>query len=283
MNIKQLVKYFSEDIGERNYLSYKKLQYTKVSIISIMTSLGYECSLHSYFNYGALFQNIDATIVGTIYPEKIICIGAHYDTLVECQGANDNTSGLVGLLWLADYFKTHKPKCSLRFCFFVNEEPPFFNTINMGSYQYAKMCRDKNLDIKLIALDLIGYYTNEKDSQYYPPELIYKDYSTIANFISFIGSKSSENFLNECSSLFKTQNEFPIQSMMFPNDNFFSYCSDHGSFSKFDYESILVTDTAFLRYKHYHTENDTYDKLNYVEMERMLNVLSKMIEKILNN
>lgn len=291
VNLKELTKQLSE-IGIKDYHHLSNLVKIEDLICGTINDMGYNIKSYPYFisedeaykipySYGCndiLFDNYEVTIQGET--DEIICIGAHYDT-VFAGGANDNVSGVVGILYLLDYFNNHKPKHTLRFCFFVNEEPPFWNSLQMGSYVYAKMCRERNDNIKfMIALDLIGCYSDEIDSQEYLSDLLYRKYPNAANFIAVVGNEDYYEYIFKVKQTFRTVTDFPIESMLFPKSNIFSYISDHGSFSKFDYPSMLITDTAFMRYKYYHTVEDTYEKLNYEKMELMLEGLAKTIEKL---
>jgi Zn-dependent M28 family amino/carboxypeptidase len=279
VNIKNLTKELSE-IGIKDYLHLDNLRAIEETICELVTNTGYTIKCYPYLLYDNYFYNYEVTIKGE--SDSIICIGAHYDTVV-AGGANDNVSGVVGILYLLKYFIDYKPKHTLRFCFFVNEEPPHYETHMMGSYVYAKMCSERNDNIKLmIALDLIGCYCDVPDSQEYPPEMIYKNFPNVGNFIAVVGDNRYFDSVFDFKNTFRSVTDFFIECMLFHQSNFFSHCSDHGSFSKFDYPSILLTDTAFMRYKFYHTKDDTYDKLNYEKMELMLEGLSKTIKKIVD-
>jgi Zn-dependent M28 family amino/carboxypeptidase len=80
-------------------------------------------------------------------------LGAHYDTVPGCPGANDNTSGVAALLELSRLFASVEPALTVRFVAFVNEEPPYFLTGQQGSVVYAKAARQRGDDIRLINRD----------------------------------------------------------------------------------------------------------------------------------
>jgi peptidase M28-like protein len=46
--------------------------------------------------------------------------------------------------------------------------------------------------------------------------------------------------------------------------------SDQLSFWRQGYQAVMVTDTAFYRYAHYHTAFDTPEKLDYPSMARVV-------------
>ncbi|HEX9321369.1 MAG TPA: hypothetical protein VF913_04500, partial [Xanthobacteraceae bacterium] len=56
------------------------------------------------------------------------------------------------------------------FIAFVNEEPPFFRSVQQGSMVYAAAARRRKDDIRLMAsLETIGWYSDQPGSQSYPP------------------------------------------------------------------------------------------------------------------
>ena len=68
-----------------------------------------------------------------------LVIGAHYDSADDAPGANDNGSGSAAVLELARLLKDVPLKDKrLRLVLFVNEEPPYDRTPDMGSYRYAR-------------------------------------------------------------------------------------------------------------------------------------------------
>ena len=84
-------------------------------------------------------HNIEAEIRGA--RPQIVVIGAHYDSVFGCPGANDNGSGVAALLALARRFAGKPTGQTLRFVAFVNEEPSYFQTEKMGSFVYASRCK----------------------------------------------------------------------------------------------------------------------------------------------
>ena len=100
-------------------------------------------------------------VVKNLNPERAprLIVGAHYDTVYGTVGADDNGSGVVGLLYLASQFVSSP--VPVGFVFFVNEEPPHFCTDDMGSDVYFKS-RAKDLKAGrycfFVNLDCIGFY-----------------------------------------------------------------------------------------------------------------------------
>jgi hypothetical protein len=67
---------------------------------------------------------------------------------------------------------------------------------------------------------------------------------------------------------FRANSDFPIETAAtFPFIPGVSW-SDHRSFWRQGYRAVMITDTAFYRYRHYHAPSDTPDKLAYPELTR---------------
>src|SRR5205085_11792136 len=114
---------------------------------------------------------------------EILIVGAHYDSVFGSPGANDNGSGVAGLLALALRFAGKPCGQTLRFVAFVNEEPPYFQTAEMGSFVYAKRCKERGDPIAaMISLETIGYFSDAPKSQNYPAAGLGFFYPSKGNF-----------------------------------------------------------------------------------------------------
>lgn len=213
--------------------------------------------------------NIEVEIPGTA-SDEIVVIGAHYDSVVGSPGADDNASGVAGLLALARACATMKSARTVRFVAFVNEEPPFFWTNEMGSHVYATRCKERQEKIvAMFCFEMIGYYTNAPKSQRYPfPfSLLYPRTGT---FIGFVGNSDSGPLVRRAVGTFRGAVNFPSECAALPSWVPGIDLSDHSSFWEYGYPGVMVTDTSFFRYLHYHTTDDTPDKLDYDGMARVV-------------
>ena len=158
---------------------------------------------------------------------------------------------------------------TVRFIAFVNEEPPFFMSRQQGSMVYAELARRQGDDIRLMAsIETVGYYSSEPSSQNYPPlfNLFYPDR---ANFISIISNFRSRAAMRRLAAAFRANSDFPLETAAtFAFVPAVSW-SDHRSFWRQGYRAVMITDTAFYRYRHYHESSDTPDKLAYPELARV--------------
>ena len=169
-NLERHVKMLSDTIGERNVRSYEQLKASGDYISAALKQSGFALSYQKYAVEGKTVENIEGEISGISNPAEIIVIGAHYDSATLCPGANDNASGVAALLETARILAGRKFAKTLRFVAFVNEEPPYFQTNNMGSRVYAARSRQRGEKIAaMLSLETIGSYSDEKGSRNYPP------------------------------------------------------------------------------------------------------------------
>lgn len=274
----------SETIGRRNIGYLDALNQAEAYIYQEFQTAGYEPDHQHYQAQGQQFGNVIAEIKGTQTPEEIIVIGAHYDTAFISDGANDNGTGVAATLAIARHF-AHKfgrqsPAKTIRFVAFTNEEPPFFQTEAMGSWVYAQSCR-QNQDkiVAMLSLETMGYYSDEVDSQKYPFPLNLV-YPNQGNFIGFIGNLPSRRLVHQVIGLFRQQVQFPSEGAALPAGIPGVGWSDHWAFWKAGYPAMMVTDTAPYRYPHYHTLEDTADKVDYDRLARVVRGLEGVIEEM---
>jgi len=273
------VEKLSGEIGEHNYLHYNNLTAAANFLEESLAGSGYKVQRQGYQIQLAnqTYYNLEVEIKGTNRPDEIVIIGGHYDSVAGSPGANDNSTGAAAILELAGAFAGKKTARTLRFVEFVNEEPPFFQTNDMGSVVYAKRCRDRQEKIvAMLSLETIGYYSNESGSQKYtfPLNLFYP---TVGNFIGFIGNPTSGDLVRNAIASFRQHTKYPSQGAALPNKIPGVGWSDHWAFWQQGYPGIMVTDTAPFRYPYYHTPEDTPDKINFEPTARVVAGLAKVV------
>ncbi len=205
--------------------------------------------------------------------EGLIVIGAHYDVCCEQPGADDNASGVSGLLELVRLLSENqnKLKSRVQLVAYTLEEPPFFATYKMGSYIHAKSLYEKKEKVKfMISLEMIGYFRDEKGSQKFPFPFMNLIYSDKGNFIGIVGSPSDWIVTREIKKKMIQNSEIDIYSINFPNIILGIDFSDHRNYWKFGYKAVMITDTAFYRNPNYHQPTDTIDTLNFDKMAEVV-------------
>jgi Zn-dependent M28 family amino/carboxypeptidase len=268
--LRRHVEALAKEIGERNVLRPAALRAAAEYIRSQWRDQGYEIALQRYEAGGVTGENLEVTVRGRSKATEIVLVGAHYDTVRGSPGANDNASGVAALLEISREFASLAPERTVRFVAFVNEEPPFFASDLMGSAVYAKAARARGDDIRLmVSLEMLGFYSDRPGSQSYPP-LLGLFYPDRANFVAMVSNFRSRPALLELVRAFRGGSDFPVESLAA-----FEFVpgvawSDQLSFWRQGYPAVMVTDTAFYRYSHYHSASDTPEKLVYPSMARVV-------------
>jgi Zn-dependent M28 family amino/carboxypeptidase len=239
---------------------------------------GYAPARQTYTVRGVACSNIEAEIEGD---DEIVIVGAHYDGVPGCPAANDNASGVAATLALARAFNGRRTERALRFVFFVNEEPPWFQTDDMGSLRYARRCRERDETIvAMLSLETLGYFTDEPDTQEYPIPALRAAYGDRGNYVGFVSNIESRDLLHDVVRYFRAQAQIPSQgATMFAAVPGVGW-SDHWSFWQCGYPAVMVTDTAKFRYPHYHKPTDTPDKLDYDGLSRVVEGLLPVVERL---
>ncbi len=273
------VQALAGDIGERNMSRYPQLNAAADFIENSFSRAGLHPRRDTYELSGRACHNIDAEIPG-VRPQ-IIIIGAHYDSVFGCPGANDNGSGVAALLALARRFAGKPTGQTLRFVAFANEEPPYFQTEQMGSFVYAGRCKARGDQISaMISLETIGYFSDAPHSQTYPVLGLSAFYPTTGNFIGFVGNTGSRALLRRAIALFRQQEKLPSEGAALPSFISGVGWSDQWAFWQHGYSGIMITDTAPFRYPHYHEVTDTSDKLDYDRFALVVSGMERVIEEL---
>jgi Peptidase family M28 len=214
-NLKKHVTYLAGTIGERNVIAYQNLESACQYIKDSLDALGYGVRSQEYTVQMRKVQNLIAEIPGSRRPGEIVIIGAHYDTVYDCPGADDNSSGVAGLLELARLLRRNETARTLRFVAFVNEEPPWFQTEAMGSWVYAKQARRLHENIvATVSIESIGVYADAEGSQKYPAGFGAL-YPSKGNFISFVGNVESRKLVRAAIRSFRQTTNFPRREQPF--------------------------------------------------------------------
>jgi len=273
------VQKLAGEIGERNMWHYPQLNSAADFIENSFSRAGLRTRRDSYDMHGQVCHNIEAEIPGA-RPE-ILLIGAHYDSVFGSPGANDNGTGVAATLALAQRFAGRKPEHTLRFVAFVNEEPPYFLSDEMGSFIYAGRCKARGDKISaMISLETIGYFSDAPHSQTYPSPGLGIFYPKVGNFIGFVSNVHSRSLLRRVVALFRKHAKIPSEGAALPAFIPGVSWSDQWSFWRYGYSGIMVTDTAPFRYPHYHSSTDTPDKLDYDRFTLVISGMEKVIEDL---
>ena len=250
----------------------------QIQIFGKSTRQSYKVNDETFYN---ILLDFDPPLAaGATKSDEIIIVGAHYDTARSYPGADDNASGVAALIELARLLSKHKASLTtpIQLAFYSLEEPPYFRTEKMGSFIHASRLKEKQQKIKMmIALDMVGYFSNEKNTQRFPLTIMEKLYSDQGNFIAVVGNLANMLTVRTVKKGILSATKLPVYSINAPTLIQGIDFSDHLNFWHFGYPAVLITDTSFMRNTAYHTKQDTADRLDYVKMAEVVKGLYRAV------
>ena len=278
--LRDVVTALARGIGFRTYREIDRLEQAAQFISGQFSSFGCHVTRQAFPFLGNTYHNIIAESRGTQRPEDILVIGAHYDTVRTTPGADDNASGVAGLLALAREFAGFRLDRTVRFAAFGLEEPPVFRTNNMGSYHYALSLKEKREQVAgMICLEMIGYFCDREGCQHYPIPFMSVKFPKSGNYISFVGNLGSKTFTKTFAENFQNSSGLSVVTLNAPPVVLGIDFSDHWSFHKFGYKAFMVTDTAFYRNPHYHAPSDLPETLDFRRMAKVVEGLAGAVKE----
>lgn len=274
------VRKLAEEIGERHVGRPQSLAAARDYISSRWQAEGYVVQAQAYEAMGIPCANLSVALPGIRWPGQVVLMGAHYDTVPGSPGADDNASGVAALLELGRRLSGCHSGRTIYLVAFVNEEAPFFFWETMGSAIYARAARQRGEDIRaMFSLEMLGCYRDESRSQRYPP-FLGRGRPDRGNFIAFVANIRSRRLLKYALAAFKADADFPVEGTAtfgwLPGVSW----SDHLNFWRQGYPALMITDTAFFRYPHYHSPQDTPEKLDYGRMAAVVEGLAGMLIRL---
>ncbi|MEM7223217.1 MAG: M28 family peptidase [Pseudomonadota bacterium] len=235
-------------------------------------------ALQSFELHHTLYKNVVCSFGPSDGPRVVI--GAHYDVHGDHNpGADDNASGVAGVLELARMIAATAPDLGHRIdsVAFTLEEPPYFHSAEMGSYVYARRLREERAEVALmIAVEMIGYFSDEPGSQGFPLAPLAWFYPDKGNFIAVVGLLGDRDLVARVKELMSLSPEMPVYSINAPRFVTGVDFSDHWSFWQQGYPAVMVTDTAFLRNPNYHRATDRPETLDYKRMAKVVEGLYRV-------
>lgn len=254
-------------------------------IESTLAGLGYAVKQQMFSVDGNRVRNLEVTVRSpgpSPGKPRVVVVGAHYDSAPGTPGANDNATGSAAVIELARALQQMRPEPGreIKLVLFVNEEPPYFKTAQMGSMLHARELYTRGENVAaMLSLETIGYYSDDKGSQHYPPPLdaLYPD---TGNFIAFVGDLGSRELVREALASFRRHAKFPSEGLAAPASIPGVDWSDHWSYREHGFPALMVTDTAPYRYPHYRTAQDTPDKVDYERLARVVKGIELVVRDL---
>ena len=228
---------------------------------------------------GITVRNIRA-FLGPENEDRIV-VGAHYDVAGPYPGADDNASGVAGLLELARLLKHTDLPTTVELVSYPCEEPPYFYTRKMGSFVHAKSLKKRNIDVRaMLALEMIGYFSDEEGSQSYPLFLLRPFYPPVGNYIAVVGKLFQRKLVRGIRRSMSAATPLPVESINAPRLLPGVALSDHLNYWWAGYPAAMITDTAFYRNENYHTAYDTPDTLDYIRMGQVVDGVKAAVTEL---
>lgn len=253
----------------RNHKNIKSLNYVADYIFKDFSKYADSVYYQPYKVNNKEYKNV-VCVFGS-RNNKTIVVGAHYDVCGNQDGADDNASGVVGLLELAKLLKGKQLKYRIEMVAYTLEEPPYFRTENMGSFIHAKSLHDNKTDVYgMICLEMIGYFDDNKKSQDYPIGLLSLIYGNRGNYITLVNKLSKGKFSRKFNKQFKKKRLIKTKKFTAPSKLPGIDFSDHLNYWEFGFSALMITDTAFYRNKNYHETTDTIETLDLLRMSKVI-------------
>lgn len=259
------VRKLSIELGPRDEGHIENLDRVAAYIKDEFSQTTAQVSEQVYRVQGKTYRNV----VADFGPESAarIIVGAHYDTAGPLPGADDNASGVAGLIELARLLGRQQPPLRVQLVAFSLEEPPYFRTTGMGSSVHATSLRNQNVQVRvMISLEMIGYFSDAPNSQSFPIGVLSAFYPSKGNFISVVGRLSDGLLVRKAKSAMRNATPLPVYSINAPQFVPGVDFSDQLNYWHAGYSAMMITDTAFYRNRNYHTPEDTAEKLDYKRM-----------------
>lgn len=278
--LKEIINWLAVDIGPRPRTRPDLLNLVRNHLQKYFDLLGYRPVSQPVIWNETTFYNVVAIPEGETLaksPVPLLVIGAHYDTVSQTPGADDNGSGVAALMELARILAP-KPPPGLRLVAFCLEEPPVFRTKQMGSYVFAQSLKKQRAAVQgMICLEMVGYFNDDNGSQSYPLPFMNRIYPRAGNFIALVGNLNSWRLASRVKKGFELGCDLPLARLNGPSFVYGIDFSDHWSFNRHGYQAVMLTDTAFYRNPNYHRPTDLPGTLDYKRCAAVVNGLATAV------
>jgi hypothetical protein len=285
-DLEKYVRTLATDIGERHLGEPVTLRTAAFWIESTLgpNNLGYTVEREKYQVGGEDVWNVVAELPGGRLADQIVVVGAHYDTVPDCPGANDNGTGVAALISLAGAFSGTVPDRTIRFVAFANEEPPYFRTDDMGSRVHAARLKQAGARVTaMLSLETIGFYSSAPQSQKSPTSLPAGSgqFPGVGDFVALVGNPETKPLIDTARAAWEKAG-LGVKSLpvILPESIDGVDWSDHASFWRAGYPALMITDTAPYRYPHYHLPTDTPDKIDFERFTEAVKGIKAVVERL---
>ncbi|HEX9943167.1 MAG TPA: M28 family peptidase [Thermoanaerobaculia bacterium] len=259
------VRKLCEEFTPRDESHPENLDRAATYIFRELRNAGGEMEEQPFEMNGTVYRNVIARF-GPETRERIV-VGAHYDAAGPFPGADDNASGIAGLIELAGLLGKSKLPTRVELVAYTLEEPPWFASPAMGSAVHAASLKKRGIPVRaMISLEMIGYFSDAPGSQQFPLPFLKLFYPSRGNFIAVVGKLGQGGLVRRVKKAMRRASPLPVESISAPPSLPGVDFSDHRNYWAAGYQAVMITDTAFYRNLNYHTEDDTPETLDYGRM-----------------
>jgi Zn-dependent M28 family amino/carboxypeptidase len=214
----------------------------------------------------------------------LVLVAAHYDSIPDSPGADDNASAVAALLEVARLVRPALDAAGpwharLQLIAYDLEEYGL-----IGSYLHSRDLRRAGADLRgMLSLEMLGYTDERPGSQGLPPDLKHL-YPDVGDFIGVVGNEASRDLLGVVVAGLKVVAGLPVESLAVPGNGELlppARLSDHSPFWDQGFPALMVSDTSFFRNPHYHQAGDTPDTLDYAFLARVTEGLRAAVLELL--
>ena len=275
------VRALSEEFVPRNYAHAVNLARAAEYIFHEWQSYGLKPRYQKFKAGGKEYRNVIVEL-GPSSEERVV-VGAHYDAFGELPGADDNASGVAGVLELGRLLAAGGLPGRVELVAYCLEEPPHFTTAEMGSAVHARSLKAAGAKVKaMLSLEMIGYFTDEKNSQDFPLPALKLIYPNEGNFIAVAADLQHRALTSRVKKSMRRGATIGVHSINAPRSLPGIDLSDHRSYWEEGYPALMITDTAFYRNTAYHTERDTAGRLDYPRMGQVVEGVRRAVLDLLS-
>ena len=289
------VKHLSVDLFPRSADRLDNTERAAGYVFDQFEAAGATVSIQAVMVRGAKYKNI----IARFGPQDgaLMVVGAHYDSHGDAAagaaadprgftadthtpGADDNASGVAGLIELAHLLGQRPPSRAVELVAYALEEPPYFRTEDMGSVRHARSLAASKREVELmLSLEMIGFFSDAPGSQRFPVPAMQPLYSDRGDFIALVGGLGEFPEMRRAKALMSGASDLPVYSINAPASLQGIDFSDHRSYWGEGYPALMVTDTAFFRNADYHRAGDSHDKLDYRRMAQVVQAVFAIVQQ----
>lgn len=269
------VERLAHDLGPRTAARPSDLAPAARYIRAELEALGLAVSEQPVEYEGDRYANLSAAL-GPEEGERVV-VGAHYDAAVPGPGADDDASGVAGLLELARLLRALEPPAGrIELVAYTLEEDGL-----VGSEAHARALFETGARVRaMLSLEMIGWFSDAPGSQRYPFGELALLYPTTGDFIAVVGAIGHGNLARRVKAAMRRASPLDVYSLNAPRFVPGVTLSDHASYWEAGYPALMITDTAFFRNPNYHAPTDTPETLDYARMAQVVDGVCAAVQDL---